>query len=102
VLTLVFSSLVVKFSRQRSDTSPELVARRLRKGLVSEFFERKAGELADRLEALARALPADDGPPTHVLEGDARALVDYLGQRKVDCIISSPPYGGTYDYVEHH
>jgi SAM-dependent methyltransferase len=102
VLTLVFSSLVVKFSRQRSDTSTEVVARRVRKGLVSEFFERKAGELAERLEALARTVPQTGVLPTHVLEGDARALVDYLGRRKVDCIISSPPYGGTYDYVEHH
>lgn len=100
VLRLVFSSLVVKFSRQRSDTSSERVERRVRKGLVSEFFERKATELAERLAALAEA--AGEGPSVQVIEGDARALVDYLGARKVDCIISSPPYGGTYDYVEHH
>jgi SAM-dependent methyltransferase len=101
-LRLVFSSLVVKFSRQRSDTSAELVERRVRKGLVSEFFERKAGELAERLEALARALGSSASAPPQVIEGDARALVDYFHRRKLDCIISSPPYGGTYDYVEHH
>jgi SAM-dependent methyltransferase len=97
-LRFVFSSLVVKFSRQRSDTSVEQVARRVRKGLVSEFFERKAFELGERLAALAEA-GALHKP--QVIEGDARALVDYV-QTKMDCIICSPPYGGTYDYVEHH
>ncbi len=98
VLRFVFSSLVIKFSRQRSDTSEELVERRVRKGLVSEFFERKAGELADRLEGLARALP---GESARFAQGDARELARIL-PGKVDCIITSPPYGGTYDYVEHH
>lgn len=99
-LRFVFSSLVVKFSRQRSDTSTEVVARRVRKGLVSEFFERKAYELAERLEALEQAsVPAAAKPS--IIEGDARALIDYT-RVKFDCIITSPPYGGTYDYVEHH
>jgi hypothetical protein len=98
VMRFVFSALVIKFSRQRSDTSEELVKRHVRKGLVSEFFERKACELAERLEALARALP---GPCAQFAQGDARELQDLLPD-KVDCIISSPPYGGTYDYLEHH
>lgn len=98
VLRFVFSSLVVKFSRQRSDTSEELVARRVRKGLVSEFFERKTFELAERLAALAEQ---QDGPPPEIVEGDARGLAAHA-RIQVDCIITSPPYGGTYDYVDHH
>ena len=98
VLRFVFSSLVIKFSRQRSDTSPELVERRVRKGLVSEFFERKAFELAERLSILAEALP---GPCAQFAQGDARSFSHLLSD-KVDCIISSPPYGGTYDYLDHH
>jgi SAM-dependent methyltransferase len=100
-LRFVFSSLVVKFSRQRSDTSNELVERRVRKGLVSEFFERKAYELAERLEALDQASAEANGTKPNIIEGDARALIDYT-RTKFDCIITSPPYGGTYDYVEHH
>jgi hypothetical protein len=98
VLRFVFSSLVIKFSRQRSDTAEELVTRHVRKGLVSEFFERKAFELAERLSELALELP---GPCAQFTEGDARDLPRLLPD-KVDCIITSPPYGGTYDYVEHH
>jgi hypothetical protein len=96
--TFVFSSLVVKFSRQRSDTSEELVEKRVRKGLVSEFFERKTFELAERLAALAGE---SKGPLPDVAEGDARQLHAHATTR-VDFIITSPPYGGTYDYVDHH
>jgi hypothetical protein len=98
VMRFVFSSLVIKFSRQRSDTAEELVTRHVRKGLVSEFFERKAFELAERLHALSEALP---GPSAQFAEGDARDLPRLFAE-PVDCIITSPPYGGTYDYVEHH
>jgi hypothetical protein len=98
IMRFVFSSLVIKFSRQRSDTSEEMVTRHVRKGLVSEFFERKASELSGRLSALSEALP---GPCAQFAEGDARSL-SHLFADKVDCIITSPPYGGTYDYVEHH
>src|SRR5207249_1052927 len=43
-LMIVFSALLVKFSRQRADTSDDLVQKRIRKGLVSEFFVRKGRE----------------------------------------------------------
>ncbi len=110
-LELVFSSLVIKFSRQRSETSEELVTRRIRKGLVSEFFERKASELCERLgaleqiEARAGARERNDkarGPLPQVVEGDALWLRDLLPRGAVDLVLTSPPYGGTYDYAAHH
>jgi DNA modification methylase len=95
---LVFSSLVVKFSRQRSDTSEHAVERRLRKGLVSEFFERKTYELCERLAALEAEC---QGPRPRIVEGDARD-VGRMVPGRADLILTSPPYGGTYDYVAHH
>jgi DNA modification methylase len=100
VLTLVFSSLVVKFSRQRSDTSEEVYERRIRKGLVSEFFERKVLELCDRLSDLEEG--AEPGPAPHVVEGDAHWLREHVERGAVDLVFTSPPYGGTYDYASHH
>jgi hypothetical protein len=97
--TMVFSSLVIKFSRQRSDTSEELIERRIRKGLVSEFFERKTLELCERLRDLESAVK---GPPARVIEGDARRLSDHVEPGSIDVVITSPPYGGTYDYATHH
>lgn len=98
VLTLVFSSLVIKFSRQRSETDERLIRRRVRKGLVSEFFEKRTRELCAQLEELARERR---GPAVEVHQGDARRLTDIVG-RKVDAVVTSPPYGGTYDYAAHH
>jgi DNA modification methylase len=97
-LLLVFSALVVKFSKQRSDTAEEEVDRRLRKGLVTEFFVRKTSELCERLEALEAAVT---GPYPQILNGDARRLQDRLDAR-FDLVLTSPPYGGTYDYASHH
>ncbi|MEY4513803.1 MAG: hypothetical protein RLZZ450_5925 [Pseudomonadota bacterium] len=99
-LTLVFSSLVVKFSRQRSDTSEEIYERRIRKGLVSEFFERKTHELCERLAELESE--AREGPAPHVVEGDAHWLREIVERGAVDLVFTSPPYGGTYDYASHH
>jgi SAM-dependent methyltransferase len=98
-LTLVFSSLVIKFSRQRSDTAEELIERRIRKGLVSEFFERKALELCDRLGQLEAEV---SGPLPHVIEGDALWLRETVARGAIDLVLTSPPYGGTYDYAAHH
>ena len=101
-LQVVFSALLVKFSRQRADTSEELVSKRIRKGLVSEFFQRKGGELSRRWAALYDAAGARAIEPL-LITGDARELPELLGRRgTADLVVSSPPYGGTYDYHAHH
>ena len=53
-LEIVLSSLLVKFSRQRADTSEEQAQKRLRKGLATEFFAAQ-GQRAGR--ALGRCWP---------------------------------------------
>jgi hypothetical protein len=101
-LAVVFSSMVVKFSRLRADTSEELVKKRIRKGLCTEFFARKGSELVSRWEALFDEAPASAEAP-RLFQGDARALPDVLGTRfRTSLVVTSPPYGGTYDYVTHH
>lgn len=101
-LEVVFSALVVKFSRQRADTSEHLVDKRIRKGLVTEFFVRKADELCQRWQALSAAVPAPVGE-LHLIQGDIRDLPRRMRpEQRVDLVLTSPPYGGTYDYVQHH
>lgn len=100
-LLMVFSAIVVKFSRQRSDTLEEQVPKRLRKGLVSEFFARKSQELLQRWEELRLAAPPRAPSPV-LIQGDARRLAKLCGSRRFDLVLSSPPYGGTYNYVAHH
>jgi len=101
-LWIVFSTLLVKFSRRRADTSAELAEKRIRKGLVTEFFMRKAHELLQRWDALVEAAP-HDAFGARLMLGDARELPAVLGPRfRADVIVTSPPYGGTYDYARHH
>ncbi len=101
VLLMVLSSIVVKVSRQAADTAPRRAPRRLRKGFVSELFVRRTDELARALAELERAVPRGT-PPAAIHEGDARRLRAVLGRTRADLVLTSPPYGGTYDYVEHH
>ncbi|TPV92751.1 MAG: hypothetical protein B7733_24100 [Myxococcales bacterium FL481] len=101
-LEMLFSAIVVKFSRQRSDTSVEAVDKRIRKGLATEFFARRGLEWIEGWKALARDLP-HPCYRTRVVAADARRLAHTLGaDYRCDLVLSSPPYGGTYDYVEHH
>jgi 16S rRNA G966 N2-methylase RsmD len=101
-LMVVFSALLVKFSRLRADTSSDVIDKRIRKGLVTEFFVRKASELAQRWEALFDAAPQTVFP-VKLICGDARELPRLLGPRyQADLVLCSPPYGGTYDYARQH
>jgi hypothetical protein len=101
-MEMVFSSLVVKFSNKRAETSEAPVERRIRKGLSTELFLRKCHELVERWASLEAALPPDS-PEPRVFEGDARELRRLLGRHaRFELILSSPPYGGTYDYHAQH
>jgi DNA modification methylase len=98
-LRLVLSSLIVKVSRRRSDTSSAETQRRLSSGFVIRFFAKKARELLGRLDDYAHRLPPRC-PPAKLELGDARKLP--LPNSSISVIITSPPYPGVYDYVEHH
>jgi hypothetical protein len=101
-LEILFSAIVVKFSRQRAGTSAVAVDKTIGKGVPTKFFARKGHELVERLHALADALPPDAVAPV-VRLGDARGLVDVVADgAPFQLVITSPPYAGTYDYVDHH
>jgi hypothetical protein len=101
-LEMVFSAILVKFSRQASDTRTQTTTKRIRKGLVTEFFVRKGKELARRWADLDAALPVRSKRP-RFLVADVRSLPETIGGAfTCDLVLCSPPYAGTYDYVEHH
>jgi len=98
-LLLVLSSIVVKVSRQPSDTAAGEVERAIGKGLPSRLFARRAEELGSQLAAFAARVPPGT-PPADVRLGDARRLP--FPSQSVDRVITSPPYLGTYDYAAQH
>ncbi len=99
-LQMVFSAMAIKFSRLRGDTGGEAPARRVGKRIPSTFFGKKAHALAQGLGDLANALGASP-PPLAVHQGDVRRLPEMM-QGTFPLIVTSPPYAGTYDYVQHH
>ncbi len=101
-LEVLLSAILVKFSHQQADTTVAPVEKRLRKGLPTEFFLRKGQELIGRWESTFEEAPRDAAPPS-LKEIDVRDLPGAAPRGyKADLILTSPPYGGTYDYVDHH
>lgn len=100
ILEVVLSSILYKASRRASDTSAEHVDRRIARGAPARWFGRRLTELCDGLDELVRRGPA---PLPAVHCGDARAL-DRLGiaPASFDAVLTSPPYAGTYDYLDQH
>ncbi|MCP4503348.1 MAG: hypothetical protein GY822_25720 [Deltaproteobacteria bacterium] len=110
LLKTLFSSLVVKFSRMRSDTDMRFVDKNIGRFIPSEFFEQKGKEWAQAWHALDDKAQKPFVHPL-ILEGSATELTEVLGKKKShphlakqkpNIVITSPPYAGTYDYVDHH
>ena len=98
-LRAVFSSLVVKFSLRRSDSAEEEKPVAHPKGAISRFMVAKCREL---LRAQQTLLARGKTPPrVTLLNADARHL-DTLPAKRVDLLLTSPPYPGTYDYADQH
>ena len=90
----VFSSLVVKYSLRASDTSNKVVYIPRKNGAVLRAFKDKSEEYVKQLAELQTLVPPNT-PPATISLADAR----HPGFDKVDTIITSPPYPGTYDYL---
>jgi hypothetical protein len=101
-MRVVFSSILVKTSKKRADSSQAEITKSLRKGLATEFNLRKGLELVERYDALAAYVPKRAKQPKF-MNADVRALDRLLSRDALfDLVLSSPPYGGTYDYADHH
>jgi hypothetical protein len=99
-LLLILSSIIVKVSRQRSDTDEALVERAIPRGAPTRHFAHRTEELLRHMAEYAAAVPL--GTPTpKVRLGDARHL-DHVRDGSIERVITSPPYLGTYDYTRHH
>jgi len=99
-LRACFSSILVKFMRQKEIPSEGEPGQRIGRGVPSRFFAGRAEELARSLMALAQKTPKGT-PQPEILLGDARKL-SHLADASFDLVLSSPPYAGTYDYADLH
>jgi methylase of polypeptide subunit release factors len=99
-LELVLSSILVKVSRRRADTSPAAASRRIAAGFPTRLFRRKADELTSRLADLFARLPP--GAALAQVELDDATRLRSVAASTVDAVVTSPPYVATYDYLSHH
>lgn len=99
VLKVALSAVLYKVSKRASDTDPRPTERHVARGNPARLFR-------DRVEALAAGLDelaAVRGPDAEVMEADARGLTSAgVSRGSIDAVVSSPPYAGTYDYVDQH
>jgi SAM-dependent methyltransferase len=105
-LYLVLSSILVKLSPRRGDTSEAETEKRIAAGYPARLFVRKTEELARRFDEFAALLAkgkeaGHPAPYARVYEDDATVLRK-VGEASIDAIITSPPYVATYDYLQHH
>lgn len=102
ILIVVLSSILLKVSRRESDTRARTVERRVARGMAARLFAARAEELSAGLAALWKEAPP--GTPAPIVRlGDARDLRRAgIVPGTVQAIVTSPPYAGTYDYLEHH
>ena len=96
------SSLIIKASRQASDSVPMLDREHsfVPKGRVLQWFEQRIEEITAQLDAFSAAAP-HPAPRVYIRGADARDRDESL-VGSVAGIITSPPYPGVYDYVDHH
>ena len=111
MLSVCLSSIIVKASRQASDsvTKVDRDHRWIPRGRVEQWFVRRVEEHARNLGALAARVsshgPGDghgDAPAPVLWQRDARDDPRALLSSRVAAVVTSPPYPGVFDYVEHH
>ena len=90
LLKAVFSSIIIKSSYRKSDTSNKREVHHRPPGTTAILFHKKARELGRMLETMP------EGDPHLFRLGDARLTPP---PRPVDLILTSPPYPGVYDYL---
>ncbi len=98
----VFSSLTGKFSKRAHESTAEGEQKGdFPKGAFSMWMQKKTREVLQRQQELSRKVP-DPRLRPQLWQQDARELHLKEDDQPFDCLITSPPYPGTYDYYEHH
>lgn len=99
-LQLILSSILVKLSRQTSDTDNRETPRRIAGGYTARLFLRRTEEWVRQVREFEELAPHPRAKcSTHVT--DARELKP-VRDACVDLVVTSPPYPGVYDYYAHH
>ena len=100
VLFLILSSTLTKLSKKQGDSSGRHEQKRHAGGFATRLFGMRTTELAQQLAEFRQKLPPD-APNARIGERDARGPIPWK-ETTFDAVITSPPYPGVYDYLDHH
>jgi len=95
-LELALSSIIVRVSRQESDTRYAAVPRDIQTTDVFQLFQ---SAISKQVE-LKSGLPSL--PHAEVIQHDILALTDKTISRPISLVITSPPYPNAYEYWLYH
>ncbi len=99
-LLLILSSILVKLSKQTSDTVEREAPRRLAAGYAARLFVRRTEEWLRQVQEFEQ-LAKHPRPKCSTYVTDARQLTP-VRDKSIDLVVTSPPYPGVYDYYAHH
>jgi site-specific DNA-methyltransferase (cytosine-N4-specific) len=97
ILRLATSSIIVRVSKQESDTRYAAVEKNLSSENVFNFFVRAVRRITSALEGRRYALA-----PATVLQADVLTLQPEMVDAPVGMVITSPPYPNAYEYWLYH
>lgn len=100
VFQVAFSSIIVRVSRQESDTRYAAVDKTQSEGLATELFVQRLVEIVGLLRSTYATLPHP--LKASVIKADTRQLSKLLPESSVDFVLTSPPYANSYDYYLYH
>ena len=93
----VFSSIIIRSSRQDSETRYKRTERQYISGNAVRLFAQRLIEATKRAR---RILSGPRGKASLVLADSKR--LEFIGDRSIDFIVTSPPYLNAYDYHKYH
>lgn len=98
-LRVAFSNIVVRVSRQESDTRYAAIDKNVTRQDVDEHFLRAAKSLGEAISSTWRDVPR---PRVRIVNKNIlRATPDDVGAR-VSLVVTSPPYPNAYEYWLYH
>lgn len=99
-LRMLVSSVIVKLSKQRSDSDSTMIEKPFHPESTFSLFSRKSFELVHTLAELSRSIP--QGTPAPIINVEDATTLASIAEKSVDFVLTSPPYAANYDYVAHH
>jgi site-specific DNA-methyltransferase (cytosine-N4-specific) len=99
-LRSVFASIIVRVSRQESETRYRRVNRDVSAAKVLNLFSRRLELALNMAEDLERHCAGD--APRRYLTADARDLADVVDRESAQLAVFSPPYPNAFDYHLYH